>query len=171
MASGQSLFSASAADLTPTGTLAAARGVIVGGSTPAENLPVAWFDSATDEYMDFVGVMPTNYAGGGVTLIIQWTSTATTGNTVWRAAFRRVADDAEDVDTSHTYDYNSVTATTASVAGEWDYATITFTDGADMDSVAAGEGFVLRLTRNASDGTNDTMTGDAGIVLAHAKET
>jgi hypothetical protein len=170
MASGDSLFAFGARDFVPTATLGAAHGISAGGSTPAEGVPHLAFDSATAEYADVTATLPLNYGGGGITLTVKWASGATSNATVWRAAFRRVANDAEDVDTSHTYDYNSVTATTASAVGKWDYADITFTDGADMDSVAAGESFILRIGRDAANGSDD-MTGDAFFVLVHAKET
>lgn len=171
MASGNTLLVFTARDGVPTGTAGAAHGMLAGAASPAEGVPYLAFDSATDEYVDFQGVMPRNYAGGGLTLTIYWASGVTTNDTVWRAAFRRVQDDAEDIDTTaHSYDYNSVTATTASAAGEVDYATITFTDGTDMDSLAVGELFILRVTRNASSGS-DTMSGDAYLIAVEVKET
>jgi len=166
MASGDSLFAFGARDFVPTATLGAAHGISAGGSTPNEGVPHLAFDSATAEYADVVATLPLNYGGGGITLTVKWASGVTSGATVWRAAFRRVNDDAVNVGASHTYDYNSVTATTADVAGEWDYADITFTNGADMDSVAAGEAFILRIGRDGGG-----MSGDAFFVLVHAKET
>lgn len=170
MASGNVLFCFGARDGVPAATNGAVHAVRVGGSTNNEGVPVLAFDSGTDEFVDFFGVMPSNYVGGGVTIVLMWASSVTSNAVVWSAAFRRVADDAEDVDTSHSYDFNSVTATTASAAGEWDYATITFTDGADMDSLAAGEAFVLRVSRDANNGS-DNMTGDALLTMVNGTET
>lgn len=147
---------------SPPATLYATQDVRAGGSTPAENVPVMDFDDSTVEYMDFYGVVQ-GYDGGGLTVRLKWSATsATSGDCVWSGAFRRVADDAEDVDTAHTYDYNNVTVTAPSASGEVDYAAITFTDGADMDSLADGEAFILRVRRFASDAA-DTMTGDAEL--------
>ena len=141
-----------------------------GGSTPGEVVIVHDFDAATDEYLDYM-VQLQGYDGGGLTLSIRWSaSSATTNECVWRAAVRRVADDAEDIDASHTYVYNSVDATTASASGEVDYADITFTDGADMDSWADGEVAILRIGRFAST-LNDDMTGDAELWGFVLKET
>lgn len=144
--------------------------VRTGGSTPAENFTIYSFDAATIEYLDFKGYL-TNYAGGGITVTIIWMAASATSNvTRWGGAFRRLQDDAEDIDTSQTYDYNDVDATTASVSGEQAYDTIAFTDGADMDSLANNEAFVFRLRRNAAH-ANDTMTGDAELVSIVIKET
>jgi hypothetical protein len=170
MASGNSLFTFTARDGIPTATAGAAHGILAGGSTPAEGVPTLAFDSATDEHADFLGVMPRHYGGGGLTVVLQWASGVTSNATVWDAAFRRIADDAEDIDTSHSYDYNSVTATTASAVGEVDYATVTFTDGADMDSIAVGELFCLRVRRDADNGS-DNMTGDALLIAIEVRET
>lgn len=171
MASGNTLLVFTARDGVPSATSGAAHGILAGAASPAEGVPYLAFDSATAEYADFQGVLPRNYAGGGLTLTLYWASGVTTNDTVWNAAFRRVQDDAEDIDTTaHSYDYNAVTATTASAAGEVDYATITFTDGADMDSLAVGELFVLRIKRDATNGS-DTMSGDAYLIAIEVKET
>lgn len=142
-----------------------------GGSTPAESMPVFDFDASTQEYMDFMVRLSEKYAGGGLTVQVAWMATsATSGDVRWGAAFRRFQDDAEDLDTSQTYDFNYAAVTAASASGEVVYDTITFTDGADMDSLAAGEMAIMRVTRDAANGA-DTMTGDAELVLVSGKET
>lgn len=171
MASGNTLNTATAQSFVPPATLYATMDTRAGGSTPNESDPVADFDDSTIEYTDCYLEFPRNYAGGGVTLTLKWmATTATTGDVVWGAAFRRIADDAEDIDASHAYDYNDVTATTASATGEYKYTDITFTDGADMDSLAVGESFILRIRRNATSGS-DTMTGDAELAAFSLRET
>lgn len=115
--------------------------------------------------------MTTAYTNGGITIQIKWSSVdQTTGNVKWNAAFRRVADDAEDLDVAQTYDFNTVTATTTNVAGEVDYTTITFTNGADMDSVVAGDMFIVRLQREGANAA-DTMTNDAQLHYIVIQET
>lgn len=131
------------------------------------------FDDTTDESTIFCGVMPRNYAGGGVTVTVGWmASTATTGTISLDVSFLSVTDDADDLDTKSFATANNANPTTASASGEVDYATVTFTDGADMDSVAAGELFYLKVTRDA-DGTTstDNMTGDMELVFVEIKET
>lgn len=136
--------------------------VRVGGSTPTEGVTVLDFDDTTVEYMDWKVRLPSNYAGGGLTFSLEWSATSsTTGNVIWSAAIRAMPNDAEDIDAAHTYDYNNSSATTtASASGETVKSTITFTNGADMDSWAAGETAIVRIRRFASD-AGDTMTGDA----------
>lgn len=142
----------------------------VGGSTPAEGIRVLAFDAAAIEYMDYLCEL-VGYAGGGLTISFKSSAaTATTGVTRWGIAFRRDADDAEDVDTAQTYDFNELDVTAPSASGEITYDNITFTDGADMDSLANGDTFIMRVRRNASH-ANDTMTGDAELWSIVGKET
>jgi hypothetical protein len=171
MAAGNTLIVLTARDAIPTATAGAPHALFAGAASPAEGVPVIAFDSGTDENVDFVCIMPRHYGGGGITLTLMWASTQTSNAVVWNAAFRAVPDDTEDVNTTaHSYDFNAVTATTASAAGEFDYAAITFTDGADMDSVAAGEMFILRVKRDADNGS-DNMTGDAYLAAIEVRET
>jgi hypothetical protein len=155
-------------DVLPPATLFPQPYIRQGGSTPAERVLVYGFDAATIEYLDFK-VQLQGYDGGGLTVVLPWSAASATTNSVqWGVAIRRVQDDAEDIDGSHTYDYNEVTDTCASASGELSYPTITFTNGADMDSWADGEIAIVRVRREADDATNDTMTGDAelwGIIL------
>ena len=75
------------------------------------------------------------------------------------------------MDTSHTYDYsNSSAVAAASASGEVVYDTVTFTDGADMDSWAVGELAIVRVRRFASD-AGDTMAGDTQLVSIEIRET
>jgi hypothetical protein len=174
MAAGDSLFTLTPMARSGPATAAAALDVIAGASSPAESIPVLSFDAATDENADFAVQLPYTYAGGGLTFVIAWTSISATSATCrWEIAVRRFADDAEDLDTtSQTYDFNGVGATAPSAAGEIVYDNVTFTNGADMDSWAAGEWAILRVKRDA-DGTNgtDDMTGDGAIVSILCRET
>jgi hypothetical protein len=151
-----------------------------GAELPTSNMPtfdkrngnlVLDFDDTTDESCELGGFMPRHYGGGGITVTIGWMATsATSGNCIWALAFKSVSDDADDLDTKAFAAANSVTDAAASASGEVAYATVTFTDGADMDSVAAGEYFRLQVTRDA-DNASDTMVGDAELLFIEIKET
>ena len=141
-----------------------------GGSTPAEQVQVFDFDAAAIEYLDFKCRL-NGYDGGGLTFTLPWSaSSATSGTTRWGIAIRRMQDDAEDIDASHSYDFNDVDDTAPSASGELSYPTIAFTDGADMDSWADGEIAIVRVRRNATH-ANDDMTGDAELWALFGKET
>ena len=152
------------------------------GQAPATNyatldirnvVAVLDFDDTADESMEFGGLMPRHYAGGGITVTVGWAATtATTGTISLDVAFKSISDDADDLDTKAFAAANNANPATASASGEVDYATITFTDGADMDSISAGEYFRMKVTRDA-DGTTstDSMTGDMELVFVEIRET
>lgn len=170
MASGNSLIDLTPQTFSPPATAAAQFDIIAGTSTPAESIPVLAFDTTTVEYADFRCKMPAHYAGGGVTIIICSSAGTTTGTLQWAIAFRAIKDDAEDLDTTaQTYDYNTVNiGTLASAVGEVTYDNITFTDGADMDSTAAGDEFILRIRRDTG---SDTASTDCYIHGIEIRET
>jgi hypothetical protein len=125
------------------------------------------FDAATDESAIFAGVLPRLVA---TTVVIAWAaSSATTGDVVWAVAWER-DDTGTDLDADSFATANTATATTSGTSGALTYTSITFTTGAQMDSVAAHERFRLKVTRDA-DNAADTMTGDAEAFSIELKET
>ena len=131
------------------------------------------FDDSTDESMHFAGFMPRHYDGGGITVTVGWmATTATSGTISLDVGFKSVTDDADDLDSKSFAAVNNANPTTASATGEVDYIAITFTDGADMDSVAAGEYFRMIVTRDANGTTStDDLSGDMELVFVEIKET
>lgn len=166
MASGDSLIIFRANDNEPPTTSFATLDT-------RNDISVLDFDADADESAVFGGVMPRNYAGGGITVTVGWMATSATSGTIsLDVAFMSVTDDADDLDTKAFAAANNANPTTASATGEVDYATITFTDGADMDSIAAGEYFRMKVTRDANGTTStDNMTGDMELVFVEIKET
>ena len=160
--------------MMPPATAGASFGVRAGGSTPAEQVPYYAFDAAADEYLDVYCTL-INYGGGGLTFrLTSMAATATTGGALIALAIRRLADDAKDVDVSQTYDYNEVRIPCASASGELTYDTITFTNGANMDNLATGEDFILRMRRRGTDNTastGDDMAGDLQVIRIIGLET
>jgi len=132
--------------------------------------PCLDFDDTTDESAVFTGLMPRNYDGGGVTVYLHYAmSSATSGDVDWDVAFERIGDQQQDVDADSFAAVNSVDDTTVpSTSGNVDVVSVAFTDGADMDSVAAGELFRLKVTRGAA---SDTATGDAELYAVELRET
>jgi len=132
--------------------------------------PVLDFDAATNESAVFSAVMPRSYGAGGITVYIHYAmSSATSGNIDWDIAFERIGDQQQDLDSDGFAAVNSVNNTTVpGTSGNVDIVTITFTNGADMDSIAVGEGFRLKITRDAA---SDTASGDAELLFLEIKET
>lgn len=127
------------------------------------------FDASTNESAVFDGVLDRSYSGGGVTVYIHYQMTSATSNTVdWDVAFERLEDTADTTSDGFAA-ANSVDNTTVpSTAGVKDIVSITFTDGADMNSVIGGDEFRIKVTRDAS---SDDATGDAELRKVEIKET
>lgn len=134
------------------------------GDTPVFPEPVYDFGDSAPSYLYLRGRLPVGYGGGGLTIkgSVMATS-ATAGDLVIESAIRRL-DAAEDIDTSHTYSRQSTTVTVAGTSGVKVYWSISFTSGAQMDSLAAGEGFVIQIRRNTGAG-GDTLIGDAELAI------
>ncbi len=136
--------------------------------------PVLDFDAAADEEAVFPIFLPKAYGGGGITITLIWmASTATSGNVVWQAAFERHVDDGFDLDSDGFAAFNNGGQDVApSASGEVSYDTVTFTDGVDMDSLAANESGRLKIRRDAdSTDATDDMAGDAELLRVIVKET
>jgi len=171
MASGDSLFELRPQSATPPGASAAQHDTVAGASTPAETLPVIAFDAGADEYMDWYLTMPEHYDGGGITVKVEMQmASATSGGVRPEIALRERATTDDWDTTAHTYDFNGVTVTAPGTLGQSVIGTITFTDGADMDNVGAGDPFVLRLWRNYGH-AGDDASGDALLERIYAIET
>lgn len=133
--------------------------------------PVLDADASTNESAVFSAVMPRNYAGTtGVTVYIHYAMSTATADTIdWDVAFERIGDQQQDLDTDSFAAVNSVDNTTVpGTSGLVDIVSVTFTDGADMDSVAVGEGFRLKITRDAA---SDDAAGDSELCFVEVKET
>lgn len=135
--------------------------------------PVLDFDASTDESAVFSGVMPRHYGGSGitVTLGIMFTS-ATSGAAMFRAALERNHDNGDDLDSDSFASSKPVSVSANATSGKLTYATIAFTNGAEMDSTAAGEFFRLKVYRDAdaSESGTDDATGDAELLGIEVKE-
>lgn len=132
--------------------------------------PVLDFDAATNESAVFSAVMPRHYASGGTTTHIHYAmSTAEAGDIDWDVAFERIGDQQQDLDSDGFAAVQSVDNTTVpGTSGLVDIVNVAHTDGAQMDSVAVGEGFRLKVTRDAA---SDTAAGDGELRFVEIKET
>ena len=163
MATGNTLLIFLPQNVEPTATNAASL------DTRNEH-PVLDFNDTTNESAVFSAVMPRVYGGGGVTVYLHYAMTsAETGDIDWDVAFERIGDQQQDIDSDGFEAVNSVDNTTVpATTGLVDIVSVAFTDGADMDSVAVGEGFRLKVTRDAA---SDTASGDGELRFIEIKET
>ena len=125
------------------------------------------FDAATEEIAYFTGVMPQHYGGGGVDVILHLVMSSAVANTVdLDVAFEDMS--AQDIDSDGFAAVNSTDNTTVpATAGDPFTVTVTFTDGADMDSVGAGDPFRISVERDAS---ADDAAGDMELLFVEIRE-
>lgn len=125
--------------------------------------PVLDADGSTDEECVFRGIMPSNYAAGGVTVKVHVMFTsATSGTARLQTSFERVT--GQDLDSDGFATANSGGGSANATSGIETIISINHANGAEMDSVVAGDEFRLKIRRDA-DGTSgtDDITTDMEI--------
>ena len=132
--------------------------------------PVLDFDDTTQEAAIFTGILPRSYAGGGITVYVHaMLTSATSGTLGWDVAFERMSDATTDLDSDSFASAQTITAATVpGTSGVVLVLNVAVTNGANMDSIAVGEAFRLRIRRDVA---NDTATGDGELICVELRET
>lgn len=129
------------------------------------SIAVLDFDDTTEESAVFIGLLPENASlASGISTRIHWVATSgTTGNCRWGVQFERMNTDldSDSFDTA-TEDHSATNAT----AGIITTTTLTCTS---IDSLIAGDLFRLKVYRDVTDTTNDTMIGDAELIAVELR--
>ena len=137
--------------------------------------PALLFDDTVDETAIWSSILNRAYGGGGLTVTLYWAmagANTTKTMSVDVAIERVIVGAALGVGGSDFAAANNANVAVDDDADDIFSSTETFTSGADMDSLAAGEPFRLRVTRDA-DGTTSTddAVGDAQLIAVEIKET
>ena len=128
-------------------------------------------DAGQDDEFDLPIVVPEDYAGGGMTAkLFTSATTATTGVARWSLQWERHQDDAFDTDADGFATALTVDVTAPSASGEISEDDIAFTDGAQIDSIAAGEIGRIRCSRVGTH-ANDTMAAGGEFRGVSIRET
>lgn len=132
--------------------------------------PILAFDDTTAWAAIFTGLLPRNYAGGGITVYVHsMAASAITGTHGWTVEIERMDDGGTDFDSDSFASAQTITAATVpGTSGESMVQNVAISSGANMDSLAAGEMFRLRLKRDVA---NDTAVGNAQVLGVEIKET
>lgn len=129
------------------------------------------FDQSTDEACNFTDVLSRHYDNGGLTINVWFSvSGVTTGNVAWEIAIERIADGVQDIDS----DGFAAVQTSGAVAvpstdGYVTVAAVTFANGSEMDSLAAGELYRIKINRDTGIGSN--AAADAELHFIEVIET
>ncbi len=128
-------------------------------------------DFALNEEAVVAFIMPRHYAGGGITISVEYAmSTATTDEVKLETAIERHIDGTTNLDTdSFAAAQNSGDVTVPTTpAGKIGIITTTHTDGAQMDSLAVGEGARLKIKRVTA---STDASGDLELRFVEIQET
>ncbi len=135
------------------------------------NTVVLDFDAAADEAAIWTSVLPVHYGGGGLTVEIHFAMTTEEDadeEVIWAVAIEALS--GQDLDSDSFAAAQTDTETVPTTCGVVDVASIAFTSGAQMDSLAAGGAFRIKVYRDADD-AGDDAEGDAELIAVHIKET
>lgn len=129
-------------------------------------------DFAIDEIGVFSDVLSGNYAGTtGLTAYLHFAmSSAEADDVKLEGYFERIGDSQQNLDADgFAGAQNTGDITVPGSSGDVDIVPIVFADGAEMDSIAVGEGFRFKVIRIAV--TGDDATGDLELRFIEIKET
>ena len=122
-------------------------------------------DGATNEVSVFLGIIPEGAdLTSGLSVRINWMATsATTGNCRWGVQFEKMTTDMDADSFDTATEAHSATNATAGIP------TITTLTCTSIDSLTAGDFFRIKIYRDSSDTTNDTMVGDAELISVEVR--
>lgn len=130
------------------------------------SIAVLDFDGgSTNEETTFVGILPEGAdVSSGLKVRIHWMATsATSGNCRWGVQFEKSGTDLDSDSFDAATEAHSATNGTSGIE------TVTEITATSIDSLTAGDRFRIKIYRDASDTTNDTMTGDAELIAVEIR--
>ena len=121
------------------------------------------FDDGDTESAIFVGVIPEAASlGSGLKIRLHWAAIETSGDCVWDVSLERMNTDLD------TDSFDTIASATAATNGTSGILTVTEITLTTIDSVTAGDGYRLKVTRNGTN-VSDTMSDDAELVLVEVR--
>jgi hypothetical protein len=171
MASGDTLFTLLPLGSIPTATVYATLDTIADGSTPAGAVPVLDYDgAAANEHADWVEVMPSHYAGGGLTFTIYYAASGTDGSDIQFEvrAVKTVGGDTITTENLGGATGTDITDTPNGTANVMDVTPTGAITHANAGEPVAGNVMRIRVTRDFDHAAN---TDDAQVVAVHVAET
>jgi hypothetical protein len=128
-------------------------------TTNLVNYDTLEFDASTAEFAQVLRTLPNNWTAGTITVTFYWSAGSSSGDVVWRAAARALADD-DALDTARGT-AQSVTDTLLAV-GDMHISSATSAITV-AGSPTSGTPIVLEVSRDAANGS-DTFGADARLI-------
>lgn len=129
-------------------------------------VPALAFDGGSADEAVYFLFKAINYGSGNLTLTIDWyADTASTGNVVWGAQVAAITPniDTQDIEAKAFAAANTQQdAHLGTIAQRLHSVDLVISN---LDSIAADDWVALHLFRDASDTVNDTLAGDALVVM------
>lgn len=120
------------------------------------------FDDTTEEFVFYQFRLPPDYVSTPLLKIQYSMKTATSGSLSFNGAVMSISPGAAaDVDSESFDTVNEAHGTVPATAGYVAEVTLDLTNN---DGMSSGDLVFLKLSRNATDATNDTATGDAEVL-------
>jgi len=171
MASGDTLFELFPLGSIPTTTAAATIDFISDGSTVVGQIPVLDFAGATaDEHAEWVVLVPSHYAGGGLTFEIRYAPAGTVTNAVqFELRADKIVDD--ELITGHDLQGQTATDITDTPNGTANDLHVTSTGAithSNAGSPAVSDLLRIRLSRDYDHAGN---ADDAQVIAVYVTET
>lgn len=134
--------------------------------------PVQKFDDTTEEACYFECILPRTYGGNGITVYVHWSATSAIAlGVVWGISFERIGEGSQDSDSDGFASEKTVAASApVAASGNVDIASLAFSNGAEIDSIAVGEWFRVKIARKVGN-ASDLMVGDAELWGLEIQET
>jgi hypothetical protein len=128
------------------------------------------FDAGATEVAIWKAIMPQHYSGGGVTAYVHVTMSSDNNASHGVRLDGAFEDDSDhDMDTDGFASVQSATGHPSATLGKETIIELSFTDGAQMDSVSAGDLFRFLLQRD-HDHADDDATGDLELHYIELRE-
>ena len=171
MASGDSLFELLPHGSVPTTTVFATLDTLSDSSTVVGVMPVLDFAGATaDEHAEWIKMMPSQYAGGGLTFKIHYAMAGTVGTDVQfeLRAIQMVSADTVTAQDLQAQNLTDITDTPNGTANVFDVTATGAISHANAGSPAVGNYVRIRLSRDFDHAAN---ADDAQVFAVYVTET
>lgn len=127
-------------------------------------IPVLEFDPSTQEQSRWVINLPVGYAASAATVLLRWTTTATSGDGRMGARFWRVT--GVDVDTDDFATAVEATTTCSATAGTTVSTTLS---AVNLDGLAGGEVGILEVYRDTGDAADTINSNDIQLMSVEVR--
>lgn len=117
-------------------------------------IPVLEFDASTPQQARWLVQIPNGYTASTVTVLLRWTTTATSGNGRWGVRFWDVT--GVDVDSDS---FATASESTTACSGTAGTTVVTSIGSVNLDGTAGGEVAILEVYRDTGDGA-DTINSN-----------